>query len=296
MSDDFDSEIAATAAVVTAERRALIAATTAATTAAITAAAAEQRALIAATTTAAATTAAATSSNSPITIMRMSSEEEKQSVDEWEKEMEELRNINYGKLIKYFMRLPKPALPEITGRTFDATMVNAFQGVNNYCFMLAPEPSNKDLYAPILNPGGAKGDSGIDLRFAENITIPPMGSIGGLPAVVGLKLRARCFWSQITNFIPYQIVARSSIAKTPLGLANAIGIIDAGYTGELKLAIRNFSNEPYKIARGVSLFQLVLPNLVPATVIILPSDHWVFEDTVRGAGGFGSTGAEGSKN
>lgn len=163
-------------------------------------------------------------------------------------------------------------------------------------FLLSPDPAARDLYADVRDAGGARGDSGTDLRFAEDAVIPPTASIGGLPVIIGLKVRARNFSTRDFSYCPYEIRPRSSIAKTPLGLANSIGTIDAGYTGELKVAIRNHSAEPFAVKRGDSLFQLVRPGLSPAAVLVVDPGCPAFQDgsTLRGAGGFGSTGAAGA--
>jgi len=86
--------------------------------------------------------------------------------------------------------------------------------------------------------------------------------------------------------VSYLLVPRSSIAKTPLLMANSIGIIDAGYRGEIIGAVYNTSKEDYVVEAGTRLFQIVLPSLEPFDVEIV-SD---LSETVRGEGGFGSTG------
>jgi hypothetical protein len=91
------------------------------------------------------------------------------------------------------------------------------------------------------------------------------------------------------------VVPRSSISKTPLELANSIGIIDRGYTGTLKVAVRNHSAWVVHLEAGTSLFQLVRPDLEPAIVKVVGEEHEAFRAgaSLRGEGGFGSTGASG---
>jgi dUTP pyrophosphatase len=175
--------------------------------------------------------------------------------------------------------------------------------------ILLPEPEAKELYSVIMTPGGEKGDSGVDLRFPQDVVIPPVSANNGRATVVGLQVRARLVATVFDvhvprkgeirigsgSAMPYMITPRSSIAKTPLSLANSVGIIDAGYTGELKVGLRNHSSEPYTITRGTSLFQIVAADLAALMVDIVEPDSKYFAETVRGAGGFGSTGAEGSK-
>jgi len=163
-------------------------------------------------------------------------------------------------------------------------------------FIILPSDDAADLYEPIDLPGGERGDSGTDLRFPESIMVPPSGPSGSA-LLVNLGVKCRCLVN--VTPAPYMIACRSSIGKTPLMLANSTGIIDRGYTGNLMVRIRNLSNEPYKIERGKSLFQLIRSDLEPATLEIAdaPTAELFFGDgvTKRGAGGFGSTGESGAK-
>ena len=84
------------------------------------------------------------------------------------------------------------------------------------------------------------------------------------------------------------VLPRSGLASQKgLTLANAPGLIDAGYRGEVVCAVVNLDlHEPVEIAAGDRIAQLVivaLPGVSPAFVEELPESH-------RGAGGFGSTG------
>jgi len=80
---------------------------------------------------------------------------------------------------------------------------------------------------------------------------------------------------------------RSSIYKTPLRLANTIGLIELKYRGHIIAAIDNIRNNPYKSVRGERLFQLVSPSLDTFNVVVTIND---LSTTQRGSGGFGSTG------
>ena len=107
-----------------------------------------------------------------------------------------------------------------------------------------------------------KLDSGIDCLFPKDIEIP-----GNATFLVSLGIKVECNIIDLVdenlsyNRRPYIIAPRSSIYKTPLQLANSIGIIDAGYRGTLKAAFRNLSSEPYTIKKGQRLVQLCLPDL-----------------------------------
>ena len=84
------------------------------------------------------------------------------------------------------------------------------------------------------------------------------------------------------------VFARSSMAGRGLMLANGVGVIDSGYTGEIKVPLFNAGNLPNIVMAGERIAQLVI---VPCE---LPTFRRVdkLEDTERGEGGFGSTGVE----
>ena len=85
-----------------------------------------------------------------------------------------------------------------------------------------------------------------------------------------------------TGFYMYP---RSSLSKTNLRLANSVGIIDAGYRGNLIGAFDAL--EDCAVRAGDRLVQICAPGLVPMIVSIVDD---LGDATVRGSGGFGSTG------
>lgn len=85
-----------------------------------------------------------------------------------------------------------------------------------------------------------------------------------------------------------QIRPRSGLAyKNGITVLNAPGTIDADYRGEVKVLLINLSNEPFTISAGMRIAQMVI---TPYTNVSLQHVE-VVSETVRGAGGFGSTGA-----
>lgn len=83
------------------------------------------------------------------------------------------------------------------------------------------------------------------------------------------------------------LYVRSSLGvKRRLDLANGTGVIDADYRGEVKVCLRNTGRSPQFIRRGDRICQLV--------VVPVDLTDWVeveqLDETVRGQGGFGSTG------
>lgn len=83
------------------------------------------------------------------------------------------------------------------------------------------------------------------------------------------------------------IYARSGLAcKRGLAPANKVGVVDADYRGEVMVALHNHSTTAQTIATGERIAQLVIAPFLKAE--FLRADELC--DTVRGAGGFGSTG------
>ena len=87
----------------------------------------------------------------------------------------------------------------------------------------------------------------------------------------------------------FTMTPRSSISKTPLMMANHIGIIDSGYRGNLLAAVRYLSGDnDYIVEANTRLFQVCHPSLCPIYVVITSESE--LSTTSRGSGGFGSTG------
>ncbi len=85
----------------------------------------------------------------------------------------------------------------------------------------------------------------------------------------------------------FYLYPRSSISKTPLMLANHVGIIDSGYRGFLIGAFRKLSSSPYVVEKETRLLQVCHPSLRPIHVVLV--DESELSTTARGSGGFGST-------
>jgi dUTP pyrophosphatase len=84
-----------------------------------------------------------------------------------------------------------------------------------------------------------------------------------------------------------QIRPRSGLAaKHGVTVVNAPGTIDADYRGEIKVLLINLSREPYTIAPGDRVAQMVVAPFTQATLVAVET----LEATARGEGGFGSTG------
>jgi len=85
------------------------------------------------------------------------------------------------------------------------------------------------------------------------------------------------------------IFARSGLAsKKGLAPANKVGVVDADYRGEIMVALHNHSNKEAIVSGGERIAQFVIMPFVAAEYIVCGE----LSDTVRGAGGFGSTGTK----
>ena len=119
--------------------------------------------------------------------------------------------------------------------------------------------------------------AGLDVVAAEDVTLPP----GGRHAV------ATGFAIAIPEGYEVQVRPRSGLAlKHGITCLNTPGTIDSDYRGEVKVILANLGSEPFEVRRGERIAQLV-----PAPV--LGADFREVEElseTIRGAGGFGSTG------
>jgi dUTP pyrophosphatase len=128
-------------------------------------------------------------------------------------------------------------------------------------------------------------NSGFDLIVPAHVTFAENNEVKTIDHGVCAEMR-------LSNGAPsaYILAPRSSIAKTPLSMANSIGIIDAGYRGALMAKVRymptdNTIGQTHVVNRGDKLFQVCLPSLAPFKVEIVST----LTDTTRGAGAFGST-------
>ncbi len=127
-----------------------------------------------------------------------------------------------------------------------------------------------------------EGDSGLDLFIPKQIMVPG----GATGYKIDLEIACSMHESEQSKDISYYMYPRSSISKTPLRLSNSVGIIDAGYRGNLQIAVDNLSDTYYTVESGTRLVQICTPGLVPFNFKLVDA----LSETTRGSGGFGSTG------
>lgn len=135
-------------------------------------------------------------------------------------------------------------------------------------------PYGENLELPKYATDGA---AGMDVLSAEDVTIAP----GARHAVAtGLAVA-------IPPGYEIQVRPRSGLAlKHGITVPNTPGTIDSDYRGELKVILINHGSEPFAIARGDRVAQLVLAPVTQAAWHVVSE----LDETMRGAGGFGSTG------
>jgi dUTP pyrophosphatase len=130
-----------------------------------------------------------------------------------------------------------------------------------------------------------EGDSGLDLFSTEKNVISP-NSTYFLDLGIQTEMLEIDTENDTSRNVSYYLYARSSISKTDLILHNSTGIIDAGYRGNLKAALRNLNNNNIVVVQeGQRLVQICAPNLEPFQFEIVNE----LSQTKRGFGGFGST-------
>ena len=170
-------------------------------------------------------------------------------------------------------------------------------------YLVADDAATKEMYvaavtAYMAKPKGER-DAGFDL-FSVAASVPGMAptavggsSSEGAAVKVSQTCRAAVYDPLLGRFRAYWMLPRSSISKTPLRLANSVGLIDAGYRGPL-LAMVYSTGKDFAIAFGDRYFQIAGPELQPFERIEIV-DTIPGGATIRGAGGFGSTGRSGAE-
>ena len=129
-----------------------------------------------------------------------------------------------------------------------------------------------------------EGDSGLDLFFPKDITL----KYGDCGVKVDLEIQCEALSPVNDRNLSYYLYPRSSISKTPVRMANSVGIIDAGYRGNIIVALDHIDPnvEEFTIQKGTRLFQICSPTLEPITMEVVDN----LSETERGNNGFGSTG------
>jgi dUTPase len=179
----------------------------------------------------------------------------------------------------------------------------------------ATPDSGFDLFMP--NDGADYGygvDNLISRQFISNPGITSSESVDGARSLnLGVRCCMRTIPSSLATDPPsvpplapacgFYLYPRSSISKTRMRLANSVGIIDAGYRGDLIAAVdtiglfgstdiwHTWKETLSPIKKYDRYFQVCAPDLSPFLVHIVGTEAELGAPTTRGTGGFGSTGA-----
>lgn len=213
---------------------------------------------------------------------------------------------------------------------------NKVQEHNEKIHAAATPDSGFDLFMP---SNGTEYGYGVDnLISRQFITNPGITSSDGVDGARGLNLGVRCCMRAATHAaaatttttttatpqpvsistttttpqsiatdLPakpcgFYLYPRSSISKTRMRLANSVGIIDAGYRGDLIAAVDTIglfgSTDIWHVWKETlspikkydRYFQVCAPDLSPFLVHIVDAENELSPPTARGQGGFGSTG------
>lgn len=120
-------------------------------------------------------------------------------------------------------------------------------------------------------------DAGLDMKAAETVTIKP-----GENRQIGLGVCVQIPQGYVGLMCP-----RSSVGvKTMLRPSISVGVIDAGYTGEVHQPYTNIGDEPITLQEGERIGQLVVVPIFDYDLEFVDE----LEPTERGDGAFGSTG------
>ena len=131
----------------------------------------------------------------------------------------------------------------------------------------------------LLPTYGTASAAGADLyAYLDQELIIAPGETAFIPTGLALEVPEGCAGL---------IYARSGLAcKKDLAPANKVGVVDSDYRGEITVALHNHGSEPRKVCHGDRIAQFII------TPVLQPEYEITEElsDSVRGAGGFGSTG------
>lgn len=124
-----------------------------------------------------------------------------------------------------------------------------------------------------------EGDAGFDLYSTEDVILAPMER----------KLVGTGISISFDHGFEAQVRPKSGLAiNHGITLLNTPGTIDAGYRGEIKVIMANLGDKEYKVEKGKKICQVVFNKIETPKI----KETEELEESVRGEGGFGSTGLE----
>ena len=139
--------------------------------------------------------------------------------------------------------------------------------------------NNKEKQIPFY---ATDGSAGMDMKacLENDVTLKPLER-ALIPTGIAISLPGPKYGAFL--------FARSGLAsKHGITLANCVGVVDSDYTGEIKVALVNLSNEEYTITNGERIAQMVIAPVYTPRLTECDS----LDETKRGMAGFGSTGKD----
>jgi len=127
-------------------------------------------------------------------------------------------------------------------------------------------------YPPVY---GSEGAAGADLCASDNCSVPAKGKL-----LVPTGLQIACPTGHYARIAP-----RSGLASK-LFIDVGAGVVDEDYRGEVKVLLFNFSDTDFEVKKGDRIAQLICEKYAHVDI----EEATSLEETVRGSGGFGSTG------
>jgi dUTP pyrophosphatase len=123
---------------------------------------------------------------------------------------------------------------------------------------------------------GSDEDAGMDLRALDAVVLSP-----GVPQTVPTGIAI-----ELPSGYEAQVRPRSGLAlKHAITIPNSPATIDPGYRGEIRVILLNLGAKDYRIERGDRIAQLIIARYEP-----VEWEEGELNESVRGAGGFGSSG------
>ncbi|WP_372453684.1 dUTP diphosphatase [Pseudonocardia abyssalis] len=121
------------------------------------------------------------------------------------------------------------------------------------------------------------GDAGVDLTCTDDVLLGP-----GRRELVGTGVAV----ALPPGFAGFVHPRSGLAARTGLSIVNAPGTVDAGYRGEIRVCLVNLGQDEVRLARGDRIAQLVVQRVEQVRFVEVDA----LPESVRGAGGHGSTG------
>jgi len=144
--------------------------------------------------------------------------------------------------------------------------------------MVAPVKIARLHAAAKMPTRGSSGAAGFDLSASEDVTVPARGRVA-VPTGIAVQAPPDTY---------ARVAPRSGLAVR--GIDVGAGVVDADYTGEVKVVLINATDAPFAVRAGDRVAQLIFERIVVPELVDVASVAEFSHGSERGAAGFGSTG------